>query len=69
MQPYYFVADSFEIAKKQIQEYCESINKPFSLTYNKDKHIVEVDRPLRTRPENLDGPLFWSDRLKLLSLI
>lgn len=58
MQPHYFVAESFEKAKKQIAHYCEGINKPFALTYNNDKHIVEVDRPLKTRAEVQDGPLF-----------
>lgn len=58
MQPHYFVAESFQDAKKSIIEYCERINRPFSLTYNKDKHVVEVDRPLKTRAEILDGPLF-----------
>lgn len=58
MQPHYFVAESFQLAKKQIIEYCEGINKPFSLTYNRDTHRVEVDRPLKTRAEIDDGPLF-----------
>lgn len=58
MQPHYFVASSFENAKKQIVSYCEGINKPFSLTYNNDTHVVEVDRPVKTRQEIIDGPLF-----------
>lgn len=29
MQPYYFVASSFETAKRQIIDYCETIHKPF----------------------------------------
>lgn len=52
------MAESFQIAKKQIIDYCEGINKPFALTYNRDTHRVEVDRPLKTRAEIEDGPLF-----------
>ena len=29
MQPYYFVAETFEKAKTQITDYCETIYKPF----------------------------------------
>ncbi len=29
MQPYYFVAESFETAKKQIIDYCENMPRPF----------------------------------------
>lgn len=58
MQPLYFVAESFEKAKKQIINYCENINKPFAVTYNNDNHTVEVDRRIKTRPDFEDGPLF-----------
>ena len=58
MQPLYFVAESFEIAKNQITKYCENISKPFNVTYNNDTHTVEVDRKIKTRPESEDGPLF-----------
>jgi phenylalanine-4-hydroxylase len=46
MQPHYFVAESFQKAKQQITDYCENINKPFAVTYNHEKHEVEVDRNL-----------------------
>jgi hypothetical protein len=58
MQPLYFVAESFQIAKKQITNYCENISKPFNVTYNNDTNTVEVDRKIRTRSEQEDGPLF-----------
>ena len=58
MQPLYFVAESFQIAKSQITKYCENISKPFNVTYNNDTHTVEVDRKIKTRPETEDGPLF-----------
>lgn len=51
MQPIYFVAESFEKAKEQINEYCENINKPFNISYNTVNHSIEVDRSVRTRPE------------------
>lgn len=34
MQPTYFVADSFTMAKEQITSYCENISKPFAVTFN-----------------------------------
>lgn len=58
MQPHYFVAESFQKAKGQIIDYCEKINKPFALTYNKSTHTVDIDRALKTRNEIEDGPLF-----------
>lgn len=63
MQPHYFVADSFSMAKKQITHYCENIPKPFAVTYNNTTHTVSVDRKIKTRKENLnsngvEGPLF-----------
>jgi len=54
MQPHYFVAESFLKAKQQIIAYCENINKPFALTYDHKRHIVEVDRNLKTRHEHLE---------------
>ena len=51
VQPLYFVAESFEKAKHQIIDYCEQINKPFNLSYNKETDSIEVDRAIRTREE------------------
>ena len=58
MQPYYFVADSFAKAKEQIIEYCEQINKPFSVTYDTRTNSVIVDRKIKTRRDFTEGPLF-----------
>lgn len=55
VQPLYFVAESFEKAKYQIIDYCENINKPFHLSYNKQSNSIEVDRRIRTREEILDN--------------
>lgn len=57
MQPHYFVAESFEKAKSQIANYCENISKPFNLSYDSDSHIVEVDRRIKTREEEVEGPV------------
>lgn len=51
MQPLYFVADSFTVAKQQIIEYCENISRPFNVSYNTKTNTIEVDRKLRTREE------------------
>ena len=58
MQPYYFVADSFQKAKKQIIDYCEQINKPFNVTYDNRTNSVVVDRKIKTRRDFTEGPLF-----------
>lgn len=49
MQPYYFVAESFERAKQQITEYCETIYKPFNVSFNDQDYSVVVDRHIKTR--------------------
>lgn len=51
VQPVYFVAESFERAKAQIIDYCENINRPFSLSFNQRTQTIEVDRKIRTRDE------------------
>lgn len=51
MQPYYFVAETFEKAKQQIMEYTETIYKPFNVSYDEENHSVKVDRRIRTRLE------------------
>lgn len=51
VQPVYFVAESFERAKAQIIDYCENINRPFSLSFNQQSQTIEVDRKIRTREE------------------
>lgn len=48
------MAESFEKAKHQIIDYCENINKPFNLSYNKQTNSIEVDRKIRTREEILE---------------
>lgn len=53
MQPYYFVAESFSKAKQQISDYCETINRPFNVTYDNKTQSVLVDRKIKTRKENL----------------
>lgn len=60
MQPHYFVADSFEKAKRQIVDYCDNISKPFAVTYNSSNDTVTVDRHIKTRMEGTEneGPLF-----------
>ena len=58
MQPYYFVADSFTKAKEQIAHYCETITKPFHVSYDNRTHNVFVDRKIKTRQERTAGPLF-----------
>lgn len=61
MQPTYFVADSFQKAKKQIIDYCDGINKPFAVTYNNNTDTVSVDRKIKTHMEGdaaEEGPLF-----------
>jgi hypothetical protein len=51
MQPYYFLAESFAKAKNQITEYCEQINRPFNVSYDKKSGNVIVDRKIKTRKE------------------
>jgi len=40
-QPKYFVAESFETAKKQLQEYAKTFSRPFELYYNPVTQCVE----------------------------
>lgn len=54
IQPYYFVADSLEDAKKLITHYCDNINRPFTASYNNLTDSIEIDRKIKTRPEK-DG--------------
>ena len=58
MQPTYFVAESFETAKRQIKEYCNSIKRPFNVTFNEASQTVFVDRKIRTRKEKSGGKEF-----------
>ena len=58
MQPTYFVAESFKTAKDQIIDYCESIKRPFNVTYDKKVKLIRVDRKIKTRKEEAKGPLF-----------
>lgn len=55
MQPYYFVADSFEKAKEQISEYCEKIQRPFNVSFDSNTNSVIVDRKIKTRKEQIGG--------------
>jgi hypothetical protein len=45
------VAESFDKAKQQIADYCESIYKPFNVSYNNVTQSIEVDKRLKTRPD------------------
>ena len=60
MQPYYFVAESFQDAKKQIMDYCDTIWRPFQLTMDNKINVIRIDRKIKTRKERLeaDGHLF-----------
>ncbi|XP_065907094.1 phenylalanine-4-hydroxylase-like [Dysidea avara] len=42
MQPLYFLAESFEDARKKLKEFADTIPKPFSLHYNSENNSVEV---------------------------
>lgn len=67
MQPYYFVAESFQEAKKKIQENCATIQKPFNVSFDAKTSSVTVDRKIKTRMEkNQTGPMFWPDSMILL---
>lgn len=41
-QPLYFVAESFNIAKRQIREFARSLDRPFEIFYNPLTQSVEV---------------------------
>jgi phenylalanine-4-hydroxylase len=43
-QPTYYAAESFEMAKKQMQEFSESFVRPFNVRYNQLTQSLEVDR-------------------------
>lgn len=59
MQSYYFVNESFQDAKKQIQEYCDTIQKPFNVIFDLKTSSVNVDRKIKTRMETSQiGPKF-----------
>ena len=51
MQPYYFVAENFENAQMQINEYVEKMNKPFNVSFNEEDFSIEIDRRIKTRKE------------------
>lgn len=55
MQPIYFVAESFEKAKNQINEYCNNISRPFNVSYNVRTESIEIDRKVKTRAEYEGG--------------
>lgn len=59
MQPIYFVAESFDKAKDQINEYCNNIQRPFNVSYNVKNQTIEIDRKIKTYAESTeDIPLF-----------
>lgn len=58
MQPTYFVAESFADAKTKINDYCNNITRPFNVSYNVKNQTIEIDRKIKTRAEELNGPLF-----------
>ena len=43
-QPIYYLADSFQDAKKKMVQFTETFSRPFHLRYNDAKRSVEVDR-------------------------
>jgi len=43
-QPIYYVANSFESARKKMYEFSESLDKPFSVRWNDAKLKISVDR-------------------------
>ena len=51
VQPYYFVAESFENAKQQVTDYIEAMYKPFNVSFNELDSSIVVDRRIRTRHE------------------
>lgn len=52
IQTNYFLAPSFEEMKRQFLKYSETIKKPFNITYNVEKLIMEIDRHISTRRES-----------------
>ena len=58
IQPYYYVAESFSEAKKQIKEYCDSMIKPFNVYYNEEEQRMVIDRNIKTREERVITLLF-----------
>lgn len=53
MQPYYFVAESFENAQELFNKYLDSMNKPFNVTFNEEDYSIQIDRKIKTRAENI----------------
>ena len=51
VQPYYFVAKSFENAQELMNNYVENMNKPFNITFNEKDSSIEIDRKIKTRAE------------------
>jgi phenylalanine-4-hydroxylase len=49
LQPYYFVADSFENAKIQVTEYIDAMYKPFNVSFNERDSSIVIDRCIKTR--------------------
>ncbi|CAI2368485.1 unnamed protein product [Moneuplotes crassus] len=47
VQPYYFISESWEDARKKIGEYCDSIPRPFNVSYNEETQTIEVDRKIK----------------------
>ncbi len=46
IQKIYFLAPSFKSMREQVREYAESIKKPFNITYNIEKNMIEIDRKI-----------------------
>ena len=47
VQPYYFLAESFNDAKCKLSEYCEKIPRPFNCYFNENTNSIEVDRKIK----------------------
>lgn len=46
-QPVYYAAKSLKDLKKKMREYITSMAKPYNVSYNPMKEIVEIDRNIR----------------------
>jgi len=53
-QPIYYVAESFEDAKKRMQEFSNSFARPFNVRYNPYSQSIEVDGNVTL--ENVEQP-------------
>lgn len=50
VQPFYYVADSFDSVMEQIKQYSQFMHKPFNLKYDHKTNSYEVDRSILMKP-------------------